>query len=177
MKNIQYIFGTLLILAIQFSSLGQSEDAAIKTTLTNYLEGVTTGDTAKLNKAFHSTAILKTFNTNTGKIQDFPVKTFIAKTPSGGVEATGKINSYSYAGISAAASIELAFSDFKYIDQLSLLKINDQWKIVARVFSRVDLATETKGSAAASPAIKFTPKPAAKKTSTANVKPKKDDGW
>jgi len=177
MKNIQYILGMILMLGISISSVAQSEDNAIKTTLNNYLEGITTGDTAKLNKAFHSTAVLKTFNTNTGKIQDFPVKTFIAKTPSGGVEATGKINSYSYAGISASASIELAFSDFKYIDQLSLLKINDQWKIVARVFSRVDLATETKGSAIASPAIKSTPKPAAKKPSTANVKPKKDDGW
>lgn len=154
----------------------QAEDNAIKTSLNNYLEGVTQGDTSKLNKAFHATALLKTFNASTGKIQDFPVKTFIAKTPVGGVQATGKIVSYSYAGISAAATVELAFEDFKYIDQLSLLKINDSWKIVARVFSRVGLDVETKGSGVSN-ATKTTAAPTPKKANTANAKPKKDDGW
>ncbi len=154
----------------------QTEDNGIKTSLNNYLEGVTQGDTSKLNKAFHSTALLKTFNTNTGKIQDFPVKTFIAKTPVGGVQATGKIVSYAYAGISAAATVELAFEDFKYIDQLSLLKINDTWKIVARVFSRVGLDVETKGSGVSN-ATKTMAAPTPKKANSANAKPKKDDGW
>ncbi len=173
------LFFTITVFVVS-KSLGQSEDASIKTTINNYLEGVVQGDTAKLNKAFHPTALLKTFNQNSGKIQDFPVRTFIAKTPSGGVQANPKIISYSYAGISAAATVELAFEDFKYIDQLSLLKINDQWKIVARVFSRVDIGTETKGSVSASfnSSSKNTPtKAAPKKPSTANVKPKKDDGW
>lgn len=170
---------TITILTIS-NCFAQSEDSAIKTTLNNYLEGVIQGDTSKLNKAFHNTAVLKTFNTNTGKIQDFPVRTFIAKTPTGGVEASPKIISYSYAGISGAATVELAFEDFKYIDQLSLLKINDTWRIVARVFSRVDIGTETKGSVSASsvnPSKSAAPKPVVKKPSTANVKPKKDDGW
>jgi hypothetical protein len=62
---------------------------------------------------------------------------------------------------------------------LSLLKINEVWKIVARVYSRVDLGTETKGSVAASSSTssKSVAKPAPKKPSTANIKPKKDDGW
>ncbi|MEY2793987.1 MAG: hypothetical protein RJA76_1979 [Bacteroidota bacterium] len=176
-------FIALIITFALFSfgkSFGQSEDKAIQSTLTNYLEGVVQGDTSKLNKAFHPTAVLKTFNTNTGKIQDFAVKVFIAKTPAGGVEANPKIISYSYAGISAVATVELAFEDFKYIDQLSLLKINDSWKIVARVYSRVDIGTETKGSASASSKSSSNlpiSKPAAKKPSNANVKPKKDDGW
>jgi len=178
--KIKTIFSTLLLtFSVVINSLAQSEDAAIKSTLTNYLEGVTEGDTAKLNKAFHITAVLKTFNTNTGKIQDFPVRTFIAKTPAGGVKAEPKIINYGYAGISASATVELVFEDFKYIDQLSLLKINDNWKIVARVFSRVDVDTEIKGSVSASStnSSKSTPKAAPKKSSSANVKPKKDDGW
>jgi Putative lumazine-binding len=177
MKSVLKI--TAFALLVAFKGFAQSEDNAIKLTLNNYLEGVTQGDTSKLNKAFHATAVLKTFNTTTGKIQDFPVKTFIAKTPAGGVQANPKIISYSYAGISAAATVELAFEDFKYIDQLSLLKINEVWKIVARVYSRVDLGTETKGSVAASSSTssKSVAKPAPKKPSTANIKPKKDDGW
>ncbi|MEY4383004.1 MAG: hypothetical protein RI995_546, partial [Bacteroidota bacterium] len=43
----------------------------------------------------------------------------------------------------------------------------------------VDLGTETKGSVAASSSTssKSVAKPAPKKPSTANIKPKKDDGW
>ncbi len=156
----------------------QSADDAIKATVTNYFEGVTTGDAAKLNKAFHESAILRTFNAATGKIQDIPVKTFISKTPAGGVKASAKLISYSYAGVSGLAAVEMQFDEFKYIDLLSLLQVNDEWKIVARVFSRVDLDTQLKGSAStATKATGKAPAAAPAKKSTANIKPKKDDGW
>jgi hypothetical protein len=143
----------------------QSADDAIKATVTNYFEGVTTGDAA-------------TFNAATGKIQDIPVKTFISKTPAGGVKASTKLISYSYAGVSGLAAVEMQFDEFKYIDLLSLLQVNDEWKIVARVFSRVDLDTQLKGSAStATKTTGKTPAAAPAKKSTANTKPKKDDGW
>lgn len=167
-----------MFLCTGLAAWGQTADEAIKATVTNYFEGVTTGDAAKLNKAFHESAILRTFNAATGKIQDIPVKTFISKTPAGGVKASTKLISYSYAGVSGLAAVELQFDEFKYIDLLSLLQVNDEWKIVARVFSRVDLDTQLKGSSAAT--TKTTAKaPAAApaKKSTANAKPKKDDGW
>lgn len=156
----------------------QSADDAIKATVTNYFEGVTTGDAAKLNKAFHESAILRTFNAATGKIQDIPVKTFISKTPAGGVKASTKLISYSYAGVSGLAAVEMQFDEFKYIDLLTLLQVNDEWKIVARVFSRVDLDTQLKGSASTTTkATGKVPAAAPAKKSTANIKPKKDDGW
>lgn len=169
---------TMFLLASIAAWGQQTADDAIKATVTNYFEGVTTGDAAKLNKAFHESAVLRTFNAATGKIQDIPVKTFISKTPAGGVKASTKLISYSYAGVSGLAAVELQFDEFKYIDLLSLLQVNDEWKIVARVFSRVDLDTQLIGSA--STATKATGKaPAATpaKKSTANTKPKKDDGW
>ncbi len=169
---------TLFLLASIAAWGQQSADDAIKATVTNYFEGVTTGDAAKLNKAFHESAILRTFNAATGKIQDIPVKTFISKTPAGGVKASTKLISYSYAGVSGLAAVELQFDEFKYIDLLSLLQVNDEWKIVARVFSRVDLDTQLKGSAgSATKSTGKTPAAAPAKKSTANSKPKKDDGW
>ena len=169
-------FFTLSICLLLTSTLafGQSTDEAIKATVNNYFEGLTTGDTAKLGKAFHSSAILRTVNASTGKIQDFPIKTFISKTPAGGVKATTKLISYSYAGISGLAAAELQFADFKYIDLLSLLQVNGEWKIVTRVFSRVELDVNLKGSGASNPKVAT---PAAAKKSPANIKPKKDDGW
>jgi Putative lumazine-binding len=170
-KSITLSFCLILISLFAF---GQSPDEAIKTTVNNYFEGLTTGDTAKLGKAFHSSAILRTVNASTGKIQDFPIKTFISKTPAGGVKATTKLISYSYAGISGLAAAELQFADFKYIDLLSLLQVNGEWKIVTRVFSRVELDVALKGSANSSPKASA---PAPAKKSPANIKPKKDDGW
>jgi hypothetical protein len=169
------IFCLCLLLASTLS-FAQSADEAIKATVTNYFEGITTGDTAKLGKAFHSSAILRTVNASTGKIQDFPIKTFISKTPTGGVKATGKLINYSYAGISGLAAVELQFADFKYIDLLSLLEVNGDWKIVTRVFSRVDLETNLKGSASSNAKSATTATTPVKKN-TANAKPKKDDGW
>lgn len=169
---------TMFLLASIAAWGQQTADDAIKATVTNYFEGVTTGDAAKLNKAFHESAVLRTFNAATGKIQDIPVKTFISKTPAGGVKASTKLISYSYAGVSGLAAVELQFDEFKYIDLLSLLQVNDEWKIVARVFSRVDLDTQLKGSAStATKATGKAPVAAPAKKSTANTKPKKDDGW
>jgi hypothetical protein len=166
---------SLCLFCLSTISFAQNADEAIKATVTNYFEGITTGDTAKLNKAFHSSAILRTVNASSGKIQDFPIKTFISKTPAGGVKASGKLISYSYAGISGLAAVELQFADFKYIDLLSLLEVNGEWKIVTRVFSRVELDINLKGSAGTSskPATQASPT----KKNPANAKPKKDDGW
>lgn len=166
---------SICLLLLSRLSFAQSTDEAIKSTVNNYFEGITTGDTAKLNKAFHSSAILRTVNASSGKIQDFPIKTFISKTPAGGVKASGKLISYSYAGISGLAAVELQFADFKYIDLLSLLEVNGEWKIVTRVFSRVDLDTSLKGSSNSNSKPANSPAPA--KKNSANAKPKKDDGW
>jgi hypothetical protein len=134
------------VLVSSLAAWAQTADDAIKATVNNYFEGITTGDASKLNKAFHETAILRTFNTATGQIQDIPVKTFISKTPAGGVKASTKLISYAYAGVSGLATVELQFEEFKYIDLLSLLQVNGDWKIVTRVFSRVDLDTQLKSS-------------------------------
>jgi len=167
----------LILISIAWTFLGltsfaQTDDEAIKLTINTYFDGFTKGDSASLNKAFYSGALLRNLNVATGKVQDSPLKTFISKMPAGGVKATGKLISYSFAGTSGIATVELQFADFKYIDLLSLLKINDQWKIVCRVYSRVDLDAQLKGSITSDAATT----PTAKKNS-ANVKPKKNDGW
>jgi hypothetical protein len=99
--------------------------------------------------------------------------------PTGGAKATGNLVNYSYAGISAVATVEFKFDDFKYIDLLSLVKINDDWKIVCRVYSRVALDVNVASGVGS--------KASTSKTSTSNSKAvapvkkavvkKADDGW
>jgi hypothetical protein len=56
--------------------------------------------------------------------------------------------------------------------------VGNDWKIVSRVFSRTDLDEQVRGSGATTAAAKPAPKAApAPKKSSANVKPKADDGW
>jgi hypothetical protein len=99
--------------------------------------------------------------------------------PTGGAKATGNLVNYSYAGTSAVATVEFKFDDFKYIDLLSLVKINDDWKIVCRVFSRValDVNVASGVGAKAVSGKTSTPAKAAAPVKKAVVKPKADDGW
>ncbi|MEY3631581.1 MAG: hypothetical protein RL408_1135 [Bacteroidota bacterium] len=174
MKN---IFVALFCL-VGLSTFAQSEDEGIKSAINSYTEGFTKGDTASLGRAFASNALLRNLNTSTGKIADTPLRKFISGMPAGGAKATGALVNYSYAGTSAIATVEFKFDDFKYIDLLSLMKINEEWKIVCRVYSRVGLDVSVASSQGTkSGTTKATPAPAAKKPNSAAVKPKKDDGW
>jgi hypothetical protein len=167
------IFFALLFTVSFIPSIFAQDEEQVKACLNNYLDGITKGNTEMLNKAFHSSAMLRTINASTGKLLEFPVATFISKTPQGGVQAKTKIISYSIIGQAAVASIEMSFADFKYVDYLSMLKFGEDWKIVCRVFSKADLAaTATNfGGGNSGSATANTAKKAVK------AKPKSDDGW
>jgi protease I len=175
MKNALFALCCLL----GFSAFAQSEDEGIKSSISAYTEGFTKGDTASLGRAFASNALLRNLNASTGKLVDTPLRKFIAGMPTGGAKATGNLVNYSYAGTSAVATVEFKFDDFKYIDLLSLVKINDDWKIVCRVYSRVALDVNVASGVGA--------KASTSKTSTSTSKAvapvkkavvkKADDGW
>jgi Putative lumazine-binding len=169
MKKI--ILASFLSLVMSFTIKAQDE-IMVKDCINNYLDGITKGDTSRLNRAFHNQALLRTINTTTGKMVEFPVKTFISRTPQGGVPAKPRIISYSLIGQSAVASVELAFSDFKYVDYLSMLKIGNDWKIVCRVFTKADLSVEPQNFGNTG-----TASTASSKKQPVKVKPKSDDGW
>ncbi|MFZ9145014.1 MAG: nuclear transport factor 2 family protein [Aquirufa sp.] len=175
MKNVLFALCCL----IGFSAFAQSEDEGIKSSISAYTEGFTKGDTASLGRAFASNALLRNLNASTGKLVDTPLRKFIAGMPTGGAKATGNLVNYSYAGTSAVATVEFKFDDFKYIDLLSLVKINDDWKIVCRVYSRVALDVNV-ASGVGSKAVSgktTTPAKAAAPVKKAVAKPKADDGW
>ncbi|CAH0995886.1 hypothetical protein EMA8858_02014 [Emticicia aquatica] len=180
MKLNKSLLTLLAVLCFSASTFAQSEDEAIKESLNNYLEGGSVGDTARLNRAFFAFANLRNLSKD-GKISEMPVKKFIASVPAGGAKWTSKIISYSYAGTAATAVTEEELPTFKFVDFLNLLKINGEWKIVSRVYSRVDktVAIVSSNTGAFSTAASVAPTkanaPAAKKPA---AKPKpSDDGW
>ena len=166
----------LIVLLIGINLSGQAQDEAlVKDCINSYLDGITQGNAEKLTKAFHPQAMLRTVNAATAKMQEFPVATFISKTPQGGVQAKATLISYSLVGQSAVATVELAFADFKYVDYLSLLKFGGEWKIVCRVFSKADLSEQPINGGKVTASVAADPKQAGKKA--AKPKVKTDDGW
>ncbi|UTA69180.1 nuclear transport factor 2 family protein [Emticicia sp. 21SJ11W-3] len=175
-------FNTLLlafigVMGFAAEASAQTDDEAIKATLYNYLDGGATGDSARLNRAFHPAANLR--SQSNGRISEIPVKKFIASVPAGGAKWKSNVVSYSFAGTAGTAVTEEEFENFKYVDFLNLLKINGEWKIVSRVFSKVDktIAVTSSSSGAAAPStgnLKAGNAPV--KKPAAKPKPS-DDGW
>ena len=61
MKN--FILFTIAWSCLSISSFAQTDDDAIKSTINTYFDGFTKGDSASLNKAFYSGALLRNLNT------------------------------------------------------------------------------------------------------------------
>jgi hypothetical protein len=153
-------------------ALKAQDEADVKNCINNYLDGITTGDQAKLKAAFHTQAMLRTVNNANGKMVEIPIDNFISKTPAGGIKASTKLINYSLIGQAAFATVEISLPEFKYVDYLSMLKFGSEWKIICRVYSRADLDAQPVGSASTG----GTKGTSAKKTAPAK-KAKSDDGW
>lgn len=180
MKFNKKLLTLIALLGLSASTYAQSEDEAIKATINNYLEGGAVGDTARLNQAFFPFANLRNLSKE-GKVTEMPVKKFLASVPAGGAKWTSKIVNYSYAGTAATAVTEEELPNFKFVDFLNLLKINGEWKIVSRVYSRVEktvAVTSSNSGGGFSTASSVAPTKGSAAAKKPAPKPKaSDDGW
>ncbi|RSC93713.1 nuclear transport factor 2 family protein [Tenacibaculum singaporense] len=115
---------------------------AIELLITNYFEGIFYGDTQKLQSCFHSNAPIygdingaDYFKNSEDYIEGVANRqspndlkeTFNMKIV--GVDIMGKI---------AMAKLHVPMLGYNYYDYLSLTKIENEWKIVAKVFTHVE---------------------------------------
>lgn len=174
MRNI--LLFVALVLSLN-TAIAQSDEELITQTVNDYLEGGTNGEVERFKKAFFSDAIQKSVG-KTG-VTGMTVEALASKIkPNQKMERTTKIVSWSYAGTAATAVTETEYPTSKIIDLLNLLKVNNEWKIVSRVYSRIEKAEVVTSSA---PLIaKADPKAKGKTTAAttpAKKKPAADDGW
>ena len=112
-----------------------SELAAIETTLADYLEGGRSGDVEQLRRAFHPSARLQFVKD--GHYNEWALEEYLgARTPGRRSGHRTRVLSIDFAGTSATAKLELDFGGYKFIDYMSLLKIDGRWWIVNKVFYR-----------------------------------------
>ena len=117
------------------------EDEAIATVLRLYIEGAASGDAAKLKEAFHEHA--RTYGSLDGTRYDLSLAEMIALEERSPRNSDGRysahIMSVGQAGDVATATIEEdgCWGTASFTSFVSLVKIDDRWQIVARVFAHV----------------------------------------
>ncbi len=132
----------ILILFLFFTGAGavlaQStpDEAAVKVCLENYMSG----DGARVEKAFHSTAFMKYIDVQSGEFKDVPIAEYIARVKAATSPAKRKITieSMNVEGNAAQAKLKIENDTAILYDYMNLLKVNGEWKIVSKIFSRTN---------------------------------------
>lgn len=140
MKRFSLLLAVALLAGALLTALAQQaaskEEAAARVPLENYLQGHATGDAEYFKKAFHAEA--KLFWYRDGKLMTRTSAEYIAG-------ATGKpapdeaqrkrwIESIKITGNAGIAVIVLDYPTTKFVDYMSLLKVDGEWKIINKTF-------------------------------------------
>ncbi|HEX7845112.1 MAG TPA: nuclear transport factor 2 family protein [Chitinophagaceae bacterium] len=126
----------LIAFCFAITTTAQStEEAAVKACLENYMSGV--GD--KVEKAFHSSATMKYIDAQSGEFKDVPIADYIARVKAntnGPGNRKIEIVSLNIEGNAANGKIKIEMDKVILWDYMNMLKINGEWKIVSKIFSR-----------------------------------------
>lgn len=143
MKRLFFLTAALL-LTVNMTAFGQtaatkpdSEEAAVRQAVESYLRGLKFNDVASLKKAFWSEAKLFWVK-NDGQLgQLTQSQWYEGFAASAGKEEKGdlKITDVDITGNAASVKVEEDYPGSVYIDYLSLLKFNGEWKIVSKIYT------------------------------------------
>lgn len=139
MKVARRLVPTLLLVLLAAAPAPAGEDpgelAAIEKTLRLYIDGGRLGDLGQLREAFHPSARLQFVKE--GSYQEWTLNQYLGwKTPGEKLKYQGRILSIDYAGSTATAKLEAEYDTHRFIDYMSLLKIEGRWRIVNKIFHR-----------------------------------------
>ncbi|MBK8520337.1 MAG: nuclear transport factor 2 family protein [Ferruginibacter sp.] len=116
----------------------QEEIDAVKTVCNYYIDGGTNGDSVTFSKAFSPSGLMQYMRNDT--LQIVSLKDFMARMPNSGKkqDRKSKIESVEVYGNAATAKITIEYPTFYFHDIMGLLKTKDGWKIVSKIFYRMN---------------------------------------
>ena len=120
---------------IAFAATAQTADeAAARACLEHYMSG----DGDRMEKAFHPSASMKYIDAQSGEFRDVPIAEFIARVKANTTRPERKIEivSLNIEGTAATGKIKIETGNAILYDYMNMLKINGEWKIVSKIFSR-----------------------------------------
>ena len=114
----------------------QTENAAARVPLENYIQGHSTGNGDFMRKAFHPEAKVMAFRD--GKLTNMTAEEFASrfngKPALDEAQRKRRIESVEITGNAGVGKIVLEYPTVTFTDYMSLLKVGDEWKIVNKVF-------------------------------------------
>ena len=139
MSRLGWSAGLATLLAVAPAAFAQSssaEEAAVRVPLEAYLKGHATGDSSAFRRAFWKDA--KLWFVRDGKLSSRTSDEYIAgasgKPAADEAKRKRRIVSVNIAGNAAIATIELDYPATHFIDYMTLLKVNDEWRIINKSF-------------------------------------------
>ncbi|MEO7674828.1 MAG: nuclear transport factor 2 family protein [Pyrinomonadaceae bacterium] len=139
MKKAYLLFAFVLCTFALISNAQTSEKDAVKVPLENYIKAHATGDPEYARKAFHTEGNMIWIRE--GKVAMDSFDAFIKRAFTGKPAADEEkrkdkrtVESIDIAGNAAIARIVLDYPNVKFVDYMTLLKINGEWKIVNKSF-------------------------------------------
>lgn len=136
------VFLTVVLCAVATFYFGaqtladNAEKEAARVPLENYLKGHQTGDPEFMKKAFHTEG--KLIFIRDGKYSTRTFEEYIAgmsgKPAADEAARKRRIETVDVAGNAGAGKIVLDYPTVKFVDYMTLLKINGEWKIVNKSF-------------------------------------------
>jgi len=135
MKNLIF---ALLFSIISTAAFTQKTDMELITeTLTDYIEGSTEGKPNRLKTAFYKD--LNLYSVRNDSIKIWSGKNYIKSTKEGEPTGeSGKIISIDYENNAAVAKVEISHPKAKkaYVDYFMLLKTEDKWTIIHKMYTK-----------------------------------------
>ena len=138
MKKGMFLPLLLLLISVSLHSFAQTtnDEAAVRACLQEYMSG----DGNRMEKAFHPSATMKYIDVQTGEFKDVPIADFIARVKANTTKSERKIEivAVNIEGNAANGKIKIETAKNILYDYMNMLKINGEWKIVSKIFSRQD---------------------------------------
>lgn len=139
LSRLAWTFGITTVLGVAPAAFAQSssaEEAAVRIPLEAYLKGHATGDSAAFRRAFWKDA--KLWFVRDGKLASRTSDEYIAgaagKPAADEAKRKRRIVSVNIAGNAAIATIELDYPATHFIDYMTLLKVDGEWRIINKSF-------------------------------------------
>lgn len=135
MKNLVLLLAIIGCAVFQLSAQNK-EIEAVKVPLDNYLQGHITGDPGFIRKAFQQDARITAFREDkflNWDLDEF-VTRFDGKPAKDEAKRKRKIERIDISGNAAIAKIVLDYPTIKFVDYMTLLKADGEWKIVSKSF-------------------------------------------
>src|SRR5687768_12331201 len=126
-----------LISIAALAAVGQTpEKDAVRVPLENYIKGHATGDGEFMKKAFHTEGNLIFVRDGKFTTRSFTeyIAGFTGKPAADEANRKRTIEDIDVSGNAAVAKIILDYPSTRFVDYMSLLNINGEWKIVTKIF-------------------------------------------